>query len=296
MIRIFILILCLPFFLNAQSVFISGDLKICSNSSEDARVIVSFSNGNSPFNFVYAIDGINQATILTDDNPYYINTTTPGVYTLSYFADAIGNGVINGSAKVEVMEAPIASFNTDSDTLSILYKSLNLNDISIGDIVSWNWSFGDNLSSTFQSPTHSYQDAQIGVYEISLIVIDDMGCTDTARKNIFIEDHYWMYIPNAFTPNSDGINDKFCIEYNGIREATFLFKVFDPNGDIIFRSTNPDNLKCSSDGGWDGSNYLTGEMVPELDIKTNQSYVFTLYHQDFEGWKYNKNGKIILVR
>ena len=42
-----------------------------------------------------------------------------------------------------------------------------------------------------------------------------MGCSDTTTKQIWISDEYWMYIPNAFTPNNDNTNDVFCIQYNG---------------------------------------------------------------------------------
>ena len=49
------------------------------------------------------------------------------------------------------------------------------------------------------------------------------------------------------------INDKFCFEYNGIRENTFLFKVYNFQGKLMFQSANPSELTCSSGGGWDGS-------------------------------------------
>jgi gliding motility-associated-like protein len=99
-----------------------------------------------------------------------------------------------------------------------------------------------------------------------------------------------MYIPNSFTPDLDGINDNFCIEYNGIRENTFLFKVFNSQGDLMFQSANPLELKCNEeDGGWNGKSLQDIDLP--LDI-----YAYEIYFQDFGGWKHQEYGTINLVR
>jgi gliding motility-associated-like protein len=46
-----------------------------------------------------------------------------------------------------------------------------------------------------------------------------------------------MYIPNAFTPNGDGINDQFGVKGEGITE--FHLYVYDRWGKVIFETTNP---------------------------------------------------------
>ncbi|MDC0249589.1 gliding motility-associated C-terminal domain-containing protein, partial [Flavobacteriales bacterium] len=102
---------------------------------------------------------------------------------------------------------------------------------------------------------------------------------------------YWMYIPNSFTPDHDGLNDNFCIKYHGIIEKTFLFQVFNDNGDLMYQSINPDNLKCSNnENGWDGKHFITQKGVP------SDSYVYEMYFQDIEGWKHKEYGNIILIR
>ena len=57
-------------------------------------------------------------------------------------------------------------------------------------------------------------------------------------------------IPNIFTPNGDGINDGFHINYN-IRPSVFAIKIFNRNGQNIFSSTNSDFV-------WDGDNNVPG--------------------------------------
>ena len=155
MVRNIFIILLIPFFVNAQSAFISGNDSICSNSVNQAEVKVSFSGGIEPYTFVYAIDGVNQPTPApTTLNPYIIYTNQAGTYTLVSFSDANEIGSISGSAIVAVNQAPEASFITLTDSLSLLYPTVQLNDVSTGEIVSWDWDFGDGNTSTEQNPTH----------------------------------------------------------------------------------------------------------------------------------------------
>ena len=167
------------------SAFISGNELVCDYNQ--AEVEVSFISGLSPYTFIYAINGITQSSITTNDNPYAILTQQEGVYTLTYFSDANTNGSINGSAIVTVLESPTALFTTSSDTLSVLYPSVQLNDFSIGNIVAWTWDFGDNTANDYtSSPYHIYPQWPTTVYQVSLIVIDNVGCSDTASSTITV--------------------------------------------------------------------------------------------------------------
>ncbi|MAW21471.1 MAG: hypothetical protein CMD16_03640, partial [Flavobacteriales bacterium] len=110
-------------------------------------------------------------------------------------------------------------------------------------------------------------------------------------KFVTITDEFWVYIPNSFTPDNDGVNDKFCIEYNGIRDNTFLFKIMDSQGVLMYESRSPSELKCSGlDLGWDGKQYKTKYDLP------SDTYLYEVSFQDFEGWKHKEYGTIILVR
>jgi len=272
--------------------FISGDDTICNNA-KDAKVNVNFI-GAPPFTFVYAIDGISQSSIKTTLNPYIINTKKEGVYTLLSFSDTLGVGRTSGSGKVTVLEFPIANFEAQPDSMTIIYTTTKMIDESIeGDrsIVSWNWNFGDNTpADSARNPYHTYKDT-IGLYQISLIVIDDFGCTDTTFNQVQITDKYWMYIPNSFTPDLDGINDVFCIQFHGVRQETFYFNVYDSFSTLVYTTSNIMDLECVlNSNGWDGKHYKTG-----IDLPTD-TYVYEMYFQDFEGWKHQESGQLSIIR
>ena len=271
--------------------FISGDEVVCDNSLAQADVKVSFISGLSPYTFIYAVNGITQSSITTNNNPYYIKPKQSGVYTLTYFSDANSSGSINGSALVTVLESPTALFATASDTLSVLYPFVQLNDISLGNIVAWNWNFGDNTPNDFTAnPYHVFEDS-IGIYQLNLIVTDAAGCSDTTFKQLWVADDYWMYIPNSFTPDYDGINDLFCLTHHGIREATFYFNVYDRFSNLVYATENIADLECFlNENGWDGKHYKTGNDLPM------GTYIYEVYFQDFEGWKHQDKGRLFIIR
>ena len=233
--KIIIILLFVPFLLKSQDAFISGNDTICDNEG-DAEVKISF-NGTAPFEFVYAINGINQSSITTFINPHFILSSEEGTYSLvSYSANGFA-GTVSGNAMITILQAPTAIISTITDTISILNPSLHFTSNSVGDINVQSWNYGyDALFDTINNPIHTFPlDSQaLGItatYTVSLIVIDDNNCKDTTSKTIFIENDYWIYIPNSFTPDNDNINDKFCIEYSGIRENTFSFYILNRNGD-----------------------------------------------------------------
>jgi gliding motility-associated-like protein len=277
------------------SAFISGNDSVCLNASYDAQVSIAFNGAVSPYTLVYAIDGISQPSITTTVNPYIINTKQEGVYTLLSFNDAIAIGWVSGSALVTVRQSPTANFEPQPDSMTIIYTTTQLIDKSVVDasvnIVSWNWNFGDNTpADSARNPYHTYKDS-VGIYQISLIVMDNLGCSDTTYKQLWVLDDYWMYIPNSFTPDLDGINDVFCIQYHGVRKETFYFNVYDRFSTLVYTTSNITDLECElNSNAWDGTHYLSKKELPL------GSYIYEMYFQDFEGWKHQESGHIIIVR
>ena len=296
MLKNFLVILLFPFLVNGQSAFISGDATICDNGIS-AELVVSFT-GTAPFTFSYAINGVVQPQLPPiQDDVFVISTKIAGFYTLNQFNDALSIGTIDGSALVTILESPEAIIHIESDTLSIINPTAFFKVQPENNTFNYDWNFGDNISNTSSSVVHTFPIDEdglgiLGIYETSLIVTDGNGCSDTAVKPIWVRDEYWIYIPNSFTPDFDEKhrNEKFCLEYHAIRENTFLFKVFNTQGDLMFQSANPLAMKCSNKAGWDGKHYETQKELPA------DTYVFELYFQDFEGWKHQEFGEILLVR
>ena len=143
------------------------------------------------------------------------------------------------------------------------------------------------MNNFSQNPFHTYPDS-IGLYEVSLIVIDNKGCSDTSINFITITDEFNLWIPSSFTPDLDGINDRFCIGYNGVRESTFLFNIYDRFSNLVYATSNIIDLSCEN--GWDGRHFKTGKDLPM------GMYIYEIYVQDIEGWKHQEQGNLFIIR
>ena len=279
-----------------QEAFLTGSDTICSNTG-NARLEIDFFRGTPPYKVVYSINGVQeQDTIITDNNPYILYTKKEGLYNLVYFEDfdhLNGMDSIKGMALIHVNPAPTAIINFDSDTISVLEPTVSMFSLSTGNIINTIWDFGDGSGFSYDLNTqHTYFTGDITnntpfrYFPVTLIVEDLNGCIDTNVQNILLRQVHWISIPTAFTPNYDGQNDEFCIAYQGIRENTFVFNVYNDRGQVVFQSTNPLELKCG--GGWNGK--FKNNIIP------SELYVYEMYYQDFDGWKHRKYGDIFLIR
>jgi gliding motility-associated-like protein len=90
------------------------------------------------------------------------------------------------------------------------------------------------------------------MYLVTLIAIDDKGCTDTIVKPINIEEEWYVYIPNTFTPDGDRNNNDFRASTLGVRSLNI--GIYNRWGELIFTSPELDFI-------WDGT--YKGLYVPD---------------------------------
>ena len=160
---------------------------------------------------------------------------------------------------VETYTKPTASFiytpsDVDIYTNTICFDNLSLNH----DSSFWNFEFG-NQFDTSDNPCVSLLSDPNTSYQVELIVKTDQNCVDTAYQDIFVKSAYNNYVPNAFSPNGDGINDEFSpIQTDEDFYDGYEFIIFDRWGGEIFRT---DNIEKKWDGKADGEVLPTGNYI-----------------------------------
>jgi gliding motility-associated-like protein len=113
-------------------------------------------------------------------------------------------------------------------------------DNSIGKVVSWNWDFGNGSNSTLQQPppqTYQYFSNGIRDVQTKLIVTNNIGCQDTAKQIVQVVGNCYIAVPNAFSPNNDGLND-YLYPLNAYKATNLIFKVYNRFGQVLFSTTN----------------------------------------------------------
>lgn len=107
--------------------------------------------------------------------------------------------------------------------------------------VNYEWSTGSTM------PTIIAYEA--GIYWLKVIDLNGCMAIDTAvLKPCIIE----VLIPNAFTPNNDGLNDTFKPIFRGFEPSNYRMDIYSKWGQLIFTTGNLGE-------GWDGS--INGDMV-----------------------------------
>jgi gliding motility-associated-like protein len=110
-------------------------------------------------------------------------------------------------------------------------------DNSTGNIVSWNWDFANGNSSSSQTPPPQSYMALKPTRDVfpMLIVQNNYGCFDTAVQKITVPYSCYIAVPNAFTPNNDGLND-FLYPLNAYKATDLLFRVYNRVGQLVFET------------------------------------------------------------
>jgi gliding motility-associated-like protein len=169
-------------------------------------------------------------------NPY-VTYDVDIIYTLT--VTDINGCVATARDTVFVYDKPQADFlpiYTTTDSVYYNEQKVRVRNLSYPDSLGYAWTFGDETSpdSIFQ-PIHKYYVE--GTYQITLIVISEEGCRDTAVRVITYRNIPDIYVPNAFSPNGDGVNDFFSIATINIRN--FTVQIFDRWGNMLYTSKDP---------------------------------------------------------
>jgi gliding motility-associated-like protein len=145
------------------------------------------------------------------------------------------------SREIVIYDHPIASFTHARDTYKFDTPVQFTNTSKHYNTSMWWFDDGDTSSET--SPAHHYT-TRIGWQDVCLLVyMDGVPCQDTACDSIFISFIPLIGVPNAFSPNGDGVNDLVKVEGKGITDIEFT--IYNRWGEIVFRTHDATQ-------GWDG--------------------------------------------
>ncbi|MDQ3191466.1 MAG: PKD domain-containing protein, partial [Bacteroidota bacterium] len=206
---------------------------------------VNYVNNSSPVaGSTYFWDlGNNITSQLHSPNSTYINETqnlTSHNISLKVVSSYGCADSLTKNNFINIFPNPQAVFTMDPGVTEITTPSVNFFNYSINDTERL-WTFGDGNTSSVSSPVHTYKDS--GTYNVCLEITNSYGCKDSICNTVFISPVFTLYIPNAFTPDNDGINDYFKSYGENIIEYEML--IFNRWGEEIFSTNN-------ISPGWDG--------------------------------------------
>ncbi|MGD0712214.1 MAG: PKD domain-containing protein, partial [Bacteroidales bacterium] len=258
---------------NIPTATVSSTDAYCGNANGTATVTAA--GGSGGFTYYWSN---NQITAIDTG-------LTGGIYTVTVTDDS--NCTVTATISVTNIPGPTAGFTEQPKILTLLDGPVTFTDNSIDNfpgnfIVSWSWNFGDLTLGSGSYIQHQY--SNLGTYLVTLIVTDNHGCKDTISDTIKIKDYYTFYIPNAFSPNSDGLNDLFYPSGNDVDSNNFSMMIYDRWGNLVFQT----NKWCITHDlighgeGWNGTKNNLGSLNSvEMDV-----YVYRIRLTDLNGIKH----------
>jgi gliding motility-associated-like protein len=225
--------------LAAQPAFVASSQRGC------AGLTVLFENRSTGFPGGFTWD-FGDGSISSNDRHPVHTYTRPGSYTVRltiltgagcvYFSDSV-RVTIGGLDQPDFVSLPMYPAEQVLDTAVVQFTGLGT-----AGAVSYFWNFGDGTTSAQPNPVHEYQAP--GTYNVTLTVVDTVGCSYTIEHGPYVVRTPELEVHNVFTPNGDGINDRWKPFYDGTR--TYDAVVFDRWGIQLYRFDE-------TDAGWDGT-------------------------------------------
>lgn len=244
--------------------------------------VVQFDNFSEPLSEAYTVnwsfgDG-NSTTAIRAKHEY----TTTGIYDVS--VEIVSpTGCRNTRTfpnLIRVDETPIADFNYRADVLSSVNPEVAFFDNS-RDATSVNWDFGDGTTSFLNNPIHSFRDT--GMFQVLLIAKNQAGCTDSLTRLIDVVPDSRYFLPNAFTPNGDGVNDTFVGKGQLGNLFNFSMSIYNRYGELVFFSDDPMLA-------WDGRKRDSNSFMPQ------GVYVYAVEYFTARNEQQTLTGTVMLLR
>lgn len=205
----------------------------------------------------------------------------PGTYDVQLDITTNDGCVSNLSMTMEdavfVYPVPQPGFEIEPNTVNILDPEIQVNTTAQGaDNVYY--LFGDG--GTSQEWDFSYLLSEAGLIPVVQTVTNDYGCVATAEGEVAVEG-FVLYVPNAFTPNGDGLNDVFLPSTTGITE--YYIEIYNRWGEQIWTSTDPNEP-------W------LGEGMNDTHFVENEVYQYHIIVKDLLSYPHEFFGHINVLR
>ncbi|MCS6789363.1 MAG: gliding motility-associated C-terminal domain-containing protein [Bacteroidia bacterium] len=224
---------------------IKGPNKVCANVPLVLEVF-PYRPGDTVIWFRASLERAGQAGPPDSTNPYYLAMGRSVQFlNLPIGPDTVCIYSVSGGCRgydelaFEVLPAPVAAFEVSPRLTTMNNPTISFTSRSQG-ATRYTWNFGDpNRPDIDSVPNPRFSYSAPGVYTVVLYVQNDLGCSDFfVCTNCIQVLKRQVYLPTAFSPNGDGVNDVFRplpLEENF---RFYRLEVYDRWGQLVFEGND----------------------------------------------------------
>ena len=198
--------------------------------------------------------GVFSGAGMSDDGTFNPKLAGPGIHAIDYTFTTIHGCSIYKTQTIEVFPTPGVSAGSD--------KIIEKGDMVVlqgsGNGISYQWSPAVNIDNTV-SPTPKVNPAEDIIYKLKVTSANNCIAYDEVAVKLLPE----VFVPNAFTPNNDGKNDKWIIPALTYYEDCIV-QIFNRYGQKIYDSRG---YSKPWDGSLNGTPLPTGNYIWQIQLK-----------------------------
>ena len=251
-------------------------LKDCNSNTIQVQNTPVITGGILPYTYDWS------AGLTSGSSDEIMTTDQSGTYSLTVID---GEGCEETlSIQVDVPSEGNLDFSSDAFSMSqygffSVQDPIQFTNLSTGDFINVTWDFGDG-SATMNSidAVHTY--SQVGIFTVTLTIEYDYGCVLKSTKTIIVTKGYSLILPNAFSPNEDGINDVIRPSFKGF--TSIKMSIYDTWGVLLYSEEG------TTLSGWNG--FITKNPAE------NGNYVIYVSGITFFGQEIKKSTSITLLK
>ncbi len=167
-----------------------------------------------------------------------------GTYEVTLTVQNPDNCRSEHSENITIYETPVADFSVEKICTGTAVHFVNSSTVSTGLTPQYEWYLDGSYFSSEPEPEYTFPEA--GIYQLDLVVIAN-NCSNTSGKKVealpaeSCEETSHLWLPNAFTPNGDGINDYFGAVIPG--KESCMITLFNRFGEVIYSGIQWDGIQ-----------------------------------------------------
>jgi gliding motility-associated-like protein len=168
---------------------------------------------------------------------------------------------------VHVEAQPISNFTVGSFTF--LYDDEVWIENLAQHSTNYLYDFGTGYTSTDEEPIYTYP--SLWDYLVTQYAMNDIGCIDSSTIDVFIDYPFTFYLPTAFSPNGDNINDEFYAEFYKV--DSYDMTIFDRWGQVVFSGSGKQPTWKGENAQQGTYNYLINYNTIEEGLKRISGFI-----------------------
>jgi len=166
----------------------------------------------------------------------------------------------------DIIEAEEQIIELGEDRTLVLGEEIQIRPTANFEIFQYDWTADVPIIGCTDCHELDFQPIESGTYQLT--AFDEHDCASQDEITVLIEKKNQIYLPTAFSPNGDGLNDDYSVYLGTSIKEVLVFQIADERGHLLYEVKNiqPNNYAIHWNGTFKGKPLLTDTYVALVKV------------------------------